>query len=169
MSDNRSVYYEFANKYPVYRNSFTNRQWQFCIAYLRNDGDFAKAYAKAFSSTSKASARVAGSVLANKPHIRAFIKYVQAILVERAMWTRDDSVDSLKEALGFAKDRKNAKDMVNVVSALNRMHGYDSPTRIDITSGGERLQHMNVIDDAFSKIGYVDAILDEIEDIQIEE
>lgn len=66
--------------------------------------------------------------------VSARVAELRAALAEKALWSREDSVRTLADiAKGVDEDVK-ASDRVAAVKALNSMHGWDAPTKIDHTS-----------------------------------
>ena len=61
------------------------------------------------------------------------VKELREKLAERALWTREDSVNVLKS---IATDEFNAKpaERVSAVKELNAMHGFNAKQVIDHTS-----------------------------------
>jgi predicted nucleic acid-binding Zn-ribbon protein len=55
-------------------------------------------------------------------------------LASKALWTRQDSVRALENAMQMAKDRENAAWLVAAVKELNAMHGYNEAIKHEITA-----------------------------------
>lgn len=60
----------------------------------------------------------------------ARVEELRAELAKQALWSRMDSVETLKPiATGAEKD----SDRIAAVKVLNEMHGYNAPDRLEIT------------------------------------
>lgn len=65
--------------------------------------------------------------------VSARVAELKAQLSEKALWTREDSVQILSE---IARDAKAArKDKTAAVRVLNDMHGYNAPKKIEHSGG----------------------------------
>lgn len=53
---------------------------------------------------------------------------LRAELAERGLWSREDSARTL---IGVINNPDKASDIVAAVKALNEMHGYDAPQKIE--------------------------------------
>lgn len=74
--------------------------------------------------TEKASALAAGG------KVSARIAELKAALATKALWTREDSVSSLRE---IATDSEaKAAEKVSAIKELNLMHGFNAPTKIEL-------------------------------------
>lgn len=65
--------------------------------------------------------------------VAARVKELREMLTEKALWSREDSVNVLKS---IANDERNAKpaERVSAVKELNAMHGWNNKQIIDHTS-----------------------------------
>ena len=80
--------------------------------------------------------------------IKSRVEGLKAKLEAKALWSREDSVNTLKRIVELALDvdgHAKAGDGVNAVQALNKMHGYDAPTKVE-HSGGVGVQVVAVAD-----------------------
>jgi hypothetical protein len=75
------------------------------------------------------------SALMRDARVLARIAELKSALAEKALWTREDSVNALRRVL---EDPDKASDIVQAVKELNAMHGYNAPTKLEHTgdSGG---------------------------------
>lgn len=108
------------------------------------------AYRSAYDTKTKSETLVAkeASLLMANRKISVRVKDLKAKLEAKALWTREDSVNALKRIVALALDAEaHAKvgDGVNAVQALNKMHGYDAPTKLE-HSGGVGVQVVAVAD-----------------------
>ena len=67
------------------------------------------------------------------PKIYTRVAELKEQLANKALWTREESVNKLKEALDIA-DRPT--DIVSVIKELNAMHGYNAPTKHEVEHKG---------------------------------
>lgn len=71
------------------------------------------------------------SRVANDSNVSARIASLKDEIAAKALWTREDSVRTLKEVLdnGYARP----SDRTGAVKVLNEMHGYNAPQKIEHT------------------------------------
>ncbi len=105
-----------------------------CIADGMNQADaYRAAYdaekMKPESIYSKASELMADGKVASR------VRELKEQLSSKALWTRQDSVKALETAMSIAKDKENAAGLVAAVKELNAMHGFNEPSKLDITGG----------------------------------
>lgn len=115
--------------------NLTPKQEKFaqCIANGMTQAD---AYRSAFNvkPTTKAETIIASaSRLIKSPNISARVKTLQVQLSEKALWTREDSIKALKEAMQIAKDNNQSAGMTAAVKEINAMHGFNAPQKHEIT------------------------------------
>ncbi len=55
-------------------------------------------------------------------------------LEEKALWTREESIQTLKGVLAMQEARPG--DHINAVKELNNMLGFNAPQKVDITAKG---------------------------------
>ena len=67
--------------------------------------------------------------LLNNPNIAPTIKLRREQLVNKALWTKEDSINKLKEALEMSE---KPNEIVMVIKELNAMHGFNAPTESKI-------------------------------------
>lgn len=114
----------------------TQKQEQFAQLYVEL-GNASEAYRQAYDSQAKPeSVHVSACKLLDSPKVSLRVQELQDELEERALWRRVKSVKVLAEiAEGGEKD----SDRVNAVKALNAMHGWDAPVKVDHTTKGESI------------------------------
>ena len=89
----------------------------------------------AYRASYKTSGMVANSIHVNASKLAADAKVklriteLKSALAEKAMWTREDSVQTLSEV---ARDGRPA-ERVAAVKELNSMHGFNAPVKSDVT------------------------------------
>ena len=95
----------------------------------------ADAYRKAFGQgkyNDKTLIEAASRLSANS-NVLARVKELQKTLENKALWTREDSINKLKEAFEIAD---KTTDIVAVTKELNAMHGYNAPVKMEIEHRG---------------------------------
>lgn len=111
----------------------TAKQEAFCqaIADGLNQSD---AYRKAYESqaTDKTVNEEASKVMAN-PKVSTRVAQLKGALEEKALWTRQESVEALSK---IAKGSDKGSEIVAAVKELNAMHGYQAPTKSEHTFMG---------------------------------
>lgn len=105
----------------------------------------AEAYRQAYPRAAKwkdATVWNKASALMRKGEVLARVEELRAELAKQALWSRMDSVATLKPiATGAEKD----SDRIAAVKVLNEMHGYNAPTKTEITgANGGPIQHQDV-------------------------
>jgi hypothetical protein len=70
------------------------------------------------------------SALAADVKVSSRIAELKAALASKALWTREDSVHTLRE---IATDSEaKAAEKVSAIKELNLMHGFNAPTKVEI-------------------------------------
>ena len=115
--------------------NLTPKQEKFaqCVADGMTQAD---AYRVAYDSkptTKPESVQQAASQLMADPKVYSRVAELREMLTEKALWSREDSVNVLKS---IANDEMNAKpaERVSAVKELNAMHGWNNKQVIDHTS-----------------------------------
>lgn len=119
------------------KNNLTPRQERFVAEYFL-DMNATKAALRA--GYSQATAREIASENLQKPAIKAAIEKGLKKTVDNLGITKEYIINSLVEVIEMNKD--NPKGHTNLISAaatLNKMLGYNEVKRVDITTGGERI------------------------------
>ena len=96
-----------------------------CVASGMTQAD---AYREAFGQgkyTDKTLIETASKLIAT-PNVNARVKLLQNELANKALWTREESVQTLKQLL---LDTERGNEIVSAVKELNAMHGYNAPTK----------------------------------------
>lgn len=62
--------------------------------------------------------------------VRARVEELRQKLIDKHLWTREDSVKRLREVAD--KDEAKGAEIVAAIKELNLMHGFNAPTRIDL-------------------------------------
>ena len=74
---------------------------------------------------------VEGSTLMADPKVRLRVSELKEAIAIAALWTRLDSVQALAEIAKGGESRANEK--VSAIKELNLMHGFNAPTKIDVS------------------------------------
>lgn len=115
--------------------SLTPKQEKFaqCIADGMSQAD---AYRTAYSAgkMSDGALHVEASKLMDNPKIALRLSELRGKLEKKALWTREMSVSALVKAYRVAESQTNASGMTGAIKELNMMHGYNEPTKHDLTS-----------------------------------
>jgi len=72
-----------------------------------------------------ATARVCGCNAAKRPHVAAEIQRLRDELSEKSLWTRVDSINTLKSVIALPD---KTSDVIQAVAQLNKMFGWDKQT-----------------------------------------
>jgi hypothetical protein len=108
------------------------------------------AYRQAYNAEKMSDKQVweEASKLFSNPKVSQRVAQLRAKLEAKALWSREDSVKVLKQVAKLGLDPEShakAGDAVNAVQALNKMHGYDAPTKVE-HSGGVGVQVVAMAD-----------------------
>ena len=95
----------------------------------------ADAYRVAYDAEEMADSTIypKASRMLNEGKIRARVDELKAMVVEKQLWTREMSVKGLIQAYRIAQDAKTSTGMTAAVKELNVMHGFNEPTKLNIT------------------------------------
>ncbi len=74
------------------------------------------------------------SDLANHPKISPRIKALQESAAIAALWSRELSIKTKRQALQLALEKKDSRAIIQASDALDRLYGYEPPKRVDVTS-----------------------------------
>jgi hypothetical protein len=110
-----------------------------CIADGMSQAD---AYRTAYNprpNTKPASIWDSASKVMARPEVTHRVAELRQKLEARALWTREESVQALKEAYAVAQERQQSTGMTAAVKELNAMHGFNAPTQVEL-SGGLQIQ-----------------------------
>lgn len=72
------------------------------------------------------------SKLMAKPNITTRIAELRDQLINKSLWTREQGVHALKNAIRISEERDNPAGVVAAVKELNAMHGYNL-NKVEIT------------------------------------
>jgi phage terminase small subunit len=99
-----------------------------CIADGMTQADAYRASYKV-GNLSPANLYAEASKLAKHPKVAPRLAELQGALQEKALWTREDSVQALSE---IARDGRPVERVADV-KELNSMHGFNAPVKTDLT------------------------------------
>jgi hypothetical protein len=112
----------------------TPKQEAFCQAVA--DGlSQSEAYRRAYDAEKmkpETIQKVAHELIKN-PKVAPRIQELRGQLAARSLWTREQSITVVIEAIEKARGNNRPSDMIKGVEVLNRMHGYDAPIKHEVT------------------------------------
>ena len=109
----------------TYVNSLTQREADFARLIVYEEMPQYKAYMQAYNCDKKSSAYAESCRVAKKPRVVAEIQRLRDELSAEAMWTRLDSIKTLKSV---AESAEKDSDRVQAVNSINKMFGWDKQT-----------------------------------------
>lgn len=74
------------------------------------------------------------SELMSNGEVTGRVRELKGGLANKALWTREMSVQALVQAYKVAKEVNSATGMTGAVKELNAMHGYNEAQRVDLTN-----------------------------------
>lgn len=109
----------------------TSKQEMFCQLYV-SGLNASESYREAYGSKAKPESvhRMAKEVLDNVK-VSSRIQELRDDLEEKALWKRLDSIRTLSEIASGQDPEGKTSDRVNAVRAINSMHGWDAPVKLD--------------------------------------
>lgn len=110
----------------------TNKQEAFCQA-IADGMTQADAYRRAYNAGAMKPETIQSKacILVKDGKVGARIESLKLAIANKALWTREDSVQALKNIAGGGEARAN--EIVSAIKELNAMHGFNAPTKIDLT------------------------------------
>lgn len=70
--------------------------------------------------------------LANDPNVSQRVKLLKDEIAAKALWTREDSVRTLKSVI---EGNDKGTEITGAVKVLNEMHGYNAPVKVEHSGG----------------------------------
>lgn len=121
----------------------TPKQEAFAQAFVTgmNQSDAYRAAYKVRPGTKPESVNQNASRMMADINVASRVRSLQAELANKSLWTREQSVAVLSGVVD-AGDAKHS-DRISAVTVLNRMQGFDAPTKLDVAITFPRL--INVI------------------------
>ena len=119
-------------------DGLTPKQEKFaqCVADGMSQAD---AYRTAFdvgAKTKPETVRKRASELMENGDVSGMVAKLRQQLSEKAIWTREMSVQAL---IGVLSSPESHKDTIAAVKELNAMHGYNAPSKLDVTNSDKSL------------------------------
>lgn len=110
----------------------TSKQEAFAQAFVTgmNQSDAYRAAYKVRPGTKPECVNVAASKLMADANVALRVKDLQSALANKSLWTREQSVAVLSGVVD-ARDAKHS-DRISAVTVLNRMQGFDAPTKYEV-------------------------------------
>lgn len=114
--------------------ALTPKQEAFC-QFVASGMNQSAAYRSAYDAENMAAKTVTekASVLASEDNISARVSELKAALQEKQLWSRQDSVRALKSIVDGAGVESKPNEVVAAIKELNVMHGFNAPTKVEIT------------------------------------
>lgn len=115
----------------------TAKQEAFCQA-IADGMTQADAYRSAYSADKMADKTVwkRASELMADGEVAGRVAELKAKLEAKQLWSREMSVKGLVSAFRVAQEGKNASGMTGAIKELNAMHGFNEPSKIDVSLRG---------------------------------
>jgi hypothetical protein len=85
------------------------------------------------ANMSDAALHVEASKLMDNPKITHRLSELRSKLEKKALWTREMSVQALAQAYKMAQSKGNASGMTGAIKELNAMHGFNEPTKHELS------------------------------------
>lgn len=106
---------------------------------------FSDAYRKSRDASKMADETVhkRASELAQKGEILGRIDKLKEQLSERQLWSREDSIKKLIEVMSDARPN----DVIAAIKELNNMHGFDAPSKIELSGNMLHQIQRRIVDD----------------------
>lgn len=91
----------------------------------------ADAYRTAYNCKKISTTQIeSASKLMSDPNIYTRVAELKEMLVNKALWTKEDSINKLKEALEISD---KPQEIVQVIKELNAMHGFNAPIKTELS------------------------------------
>lgn len=110
--------------------ALTPKQEKFaqCVADGMSQADAYRASFSCAKSKPQTVIESASRLMADR-NISARVSILRDKLAEKALWTRQDSVNALLSVVNDGEVKHN--DKTAAVKVLNEMHGFNAPTKVD--------------------------------------
>jgi hypothetical protein len=107
-----------------------------CIADGMTQAD---AYRTAYdaSKMKDSSIHVNASKLLSDAKVAQRVAELKEKLVTKALWSREMSVKALVSSYKVAQGQNNSSGMTGAIKELNAMHGFNEPSKLELTGGLE--------------------------------
>jgi hypothetical protein len=133
--------------------SLTPKQEHFaqCVAKGMTQADAYRTAYDVSPETTPQSIAVNGSKLMADANISQRVKLLKDEISAKNLWTREDSVNALKEAIAMARDGNKLTALTGAVKELNVMHGFNAPQKIDLLNSDGSLKPTQIVITAATK------------------
>ena len=114
--------------------SLTSKQEHFCQC-IADGMTQADAYRTAFDADKSKPETIhkrASELMANG-EVSGRVAELRGKLSAKSLWTREMSVQALVSAYKIAKGKDNASGMTGAIKELNAMHGFNEPTKHELS------------------------------------
>lgn len=127
--------------------SLTPKQEHFaqCVAKGMTQADAYRTAYDVSPETTPQSIAVNGSKLMADANISQRVKLLKDEISAKNLWTREDSVRALKEAIAMARDGNQLTALTGAVKELNVMHGFNAPQKIDLLNSDGSLKPTQIV------------------------
>ena len=114
--------------------SLTPKQEHFCQC-IADGMTQADAYRTAFDADKSKPETIhkRASELMTNGEVSGRVAELRGKLSAKALWTREMSVQALVSAYKIAKGKDNASGMTGAIKELNAMHGFNEPTKHELS------------------------------------
>lgn len=115
--------------------NLTSKQEKFAQA-VASGMTQADAYRHAYNAENMADSTIwsRASELAADGKVSGRIKSLQESATIAALWSRELSIKTKRQALQHALEKKDSRAIIQASDALDRLYGYEPPKRVDVTS-----------------------------------
>ena len=131
----------------------TLQQEAFASEYVANGGNASEAYRVAYPKSKEwENSIVATEAHRTKklPHVSLRIKEMQEELEMAAMWTRKNSLETLKDIAQGVDEGSKSSDKVQAVKTINQMMGWDKQVLDHQSTDGSMSPERKTLDDFYS-------------------
>jgi phage terminase small subunit len=130
----------------------TAKQEAFAQEYVSNGGNGSAAYRHAYNSTTDNAQAVSVEAqrLKKNPLVALRIKEIQEELEMAAMWTRKNSLETLKDIAQGVDEGSKSSDKVQAVKTINQMMGWDKQVLDHQSTDGSMSPERKTLDDFYS-------------------
>jgi len=127
--------------------ALTAKQERFaqCVADGMTQADAYRTAYDVASDTKPESIWEEASRIAADLKVNSRIKELKDAIAAKSLWTREDSVRALKEAIDMARDGNQLTALTGAVKELNVMHGFNAPQKLDLMNSDGSLKPTQIV------------------------
>lgn len=85
------------------------------------------------------------------PEVAARVAELREQISAKNLWTREDSVKALKDAVSLARDSNQIAALTGAIKELNLMHGFNAPQKVDLLNSDGSLKPTQIVITAATK------------------